>query len=80
MTGMADLKCYHEDEDTYGKFNIECRFCQIHPGEHYPDESWDDISDFPICSIHQDSFPKPCKYHITKDELKELMDAFYGYI
>ena len=73
MTGYFDKKCYHED--TYGDCYTECVFCKMSNGRQYEDEPSMSEDPHPYCGIYIESFPKPCKYHHTADELKELIDS-----
>ena len=63
---MTEKKCY--DKYTRGGYFVICRFCELEFDDFERDET-------PVCSLWDgNEYPSPCKYHITTDELKELID------
>mgnify|MGYP001051164751 CR=1 FL=1 len=65
---MTEKKCY--DKYTRGGYFVICRFCELEIDDFERDET-------PVCSLDAEtyrSYPTPCKYHITSEELKELLD------
>ena len=64
--------------------NSDCDYgnsCNLNVDAFYLKDGCDNVLDRP--EKYRDaiaSYTYPCKYHHTDDELKELLDAFYGYI